>query len=236
MSISEFATVNGAILLGDEIMTLRNAFFATAAALALGAGAASAQGFSGEGFYLKGFGGATFADDETLDLSGGFADFFGIRASLDYDTGYLLGAALGYSVLPNMDVEVEYTYRDVDGTLSVRDDFFPTEKFDETTKVNAVMLNAFYRFDPMGAQGQFRPYLGGGLGGARVDFDGDETDTELAWQVMAGVDFAVTPQWSLYGEARYFATQSGAFVRESDFFVEGGYDSIDLLVGAAYRF
>jgi opacity protein-like surface antigen len=217
-------------------MTFRDTLFATAAVMALGAGAASAQGMNAEGFYLKGFGGATFADNETFDLSGGLVDFFGIRASINYDTGYLLGAALGYSVLPNLDVEVEYTYREADGTLSVRDDFFPTERFDETTKVNAVMLNALYRFDPVGAQGFLRPYLGGGLGGARVDFDGDETDTELAWQVMAGVDYALTPQWSLYGEARYFSTQSGVVLRDSDLFVEGGYDSIDLLFGAAYRF
>jgi opacity protein-like surface antigen len=217
-------------------MTLRNAFLATAAALALGAGGASAQAFNTENLYLKGFGGATFADDESLELSGADASFFALRETISYDTGYLLGAALGYSMMPNLEVEVEYTYREADGTSTFRGNSFDTVRTDGTTKVNAVMFNAFYRFDPIGAQGMLRPYLGGGLGGARVDFDGKETDTELAWQAMAGVDYAVTPQWSLYGEARYFSVASGPFFKSDFLFAEGGYDSIDLLVGAAYRF
>jgi opacity protein-like surface antigen len=88
----------------------------------------------------------------------------------------------------------------------------------------------------MGAQSLLTPYVGAGLGGARVDFDGDETDTEFAWQVMAGVDYAMTPQWSLYGEVRYFSVDDGRFVNDDDLRVSGGYDSVDLLFGAAYRF
>jgi opacity protein-like surface antigen len=235
MSISGAAAGSAAIALGDETMTFRNAFLATAAALALGAGAASAQGFGGGGFYLKGFGGATFADDETFGTSGAAADFADLRASVDYDTGYVLGAAVGYDVTPNIGVELEYAYREADGTLEVRA-FGDRDREGGTVKVNAVMVNGIYSFDPMGAQSLLTPYVGAGLGGARVDFDGDETDTEFAWQVMAGVDYAMTPQWSLYGEVRYFSVDDGRFVNDDDLRVSGGYDSVDLLFGAAYRF
>ena len=48
----------------------RISMLAGAAALALAAGSvASAQGMSADGFYLKGFGGASFGQDEDFDVS-----------------------------------------------------------------------------------------------------------------------------------------------------------------------
>ena len=70
---------------------------AVAAGLALSAGAATAQGlFGGGSFYIKGFGGATWPQDDDFQvndrLGGGSFD-----GGLNYDTGYVLGVAAGWA-------------------------------------------------------------------------------------------------------------------------------------------
>ena len=100
----------------------RISMLAGAAALALAAGSvASAQGMSADGFYLKGFGGASFAQDEDVDHLAS-AGVRGLRVSassedLSYDTGYLLGAAIGYDITPSIAWELEYTYRSANASL-----------------------------------------------------------------------------------------------------------------------
>lgn len=165
-----------------------------------GAGAAHAQGFGAGNWYVKGFGGATWPSSEDVTLRGFGQNF---RLDLDYDTGYALGAALGYRYSPNVAFEVEYAYRraDFSGTLNVAGTRF---REDGKTKSNSVMLNALYVFDGVGASGAVQPYLGAGLGGAKVDVDGDSTDVVFAYQLIAGVGYDVTPNWTLMGEARWY--------------------------------
>ena len=99
------------------------------------------------------------------------------------------------------------------------------------------MVNALYRFDPMGATGAVQPYLGAGLGGVKVDFDdGDKTGTEFAYQVMAGVSYAVNPNWSIYGEARWFSTNGGEIYSDDDVKFSAGFDTVEFLMGASYGF
>jgi len=162
-----------------------------------------------------------------------------VSGDLDYDTGYLLGTAVGYGVTPNFAVELEYAYRNADATLNqTLSDGVDRVRFSEGGNVtsNAVMVNVLYRFDPMGATGAVQPYLGGGIGGVQVDFDGDKTDTEFAYQLMGGVSYAVNPNWSVYGELRWFATDGGEFISEDGANLSAGFESIDLLIGAAYNF
>ncbi len=78
------------------------------------------------------------------------------------------------------------------------------------------MLNALYKFNPMGANGAWQPYLGGGVGLANVDVATDDfgdfkQDTALAYQAIGGVAYNFSPQWSLLGEVRWFGTESGNY-------------------------
>ena len=57
------------------------------------------------------------------------------------------------------------------------------------------------------------PYAGAGLGIASVDVRGTgRAGTAFAWQVIGGAAYAIDGQWSLLGELRWFATESGTFI------------------------
>ncbi len=113
--------------------------------------------------------------------------------------------------------------------------------FGGTTNSNAVMLNALYKFNPMGAAGAVQPYVGGGLGWANMESDIDDIgsfkrDNALAWQLIGGVGYAVNPNWTLLGEVRYFATNSGTLDGPGGLSWDAKVETVDLLVGAAYKF
>ncbi len=214
-------------------------FLASAAAagvLALTGAAASAQGlFSNPEWYVKGFGGATFQQDSDADLYLGGSRF--ARGDIDFDTGYTLGAAVGANFTPNLAMELEYAYRRSDvSSFEIGGDDLDGGK----SRADAFMLNALYNFEGMGATGQWRPYVGGGAGIANVRIgpsgDSISRDWIVAYQVMGGVAYDVTPEWSLNGEVRWFGTEGGRYDLGGGANVKADWNTVDLLVGATYRF
>lgn len=213
------------------MISLKHSLIATVLGTALCATAtgAMAQGFGAGNWYAKGFGGATWPSGEKSDVSQR-GTFLG-TADLDYDTGYTLGVAVGYDFRPNIAMELEYAYREADLTGDYGGD----------TRSNSFMLNAVYKFNDMGAMGQFTPYIGGGLGGAGLDIKVDDfgtfsQDTLFAYQVFGGVEYAMTPEWSLLGEVRWFGTDSGHPQGPDDTEVDTSFETFDLLIGASYKF
>lgn len=217
---------------------MRNGYLrACAAAAALlavaGAGTASAQGLGASSFYLKGFGGWTFPDDDTFQFN---ERGTGLSASsgLNYDTGYTLGVAGGFDLTPNVAVELEYAYRNADATLKGTGDKGETES-------NAWMVNVLYNFTGFGTDGAWRPYVGGGLGVAdlnveKLDLAGDfDSDYEFAYQLIGGIAYDVNPNWSLAGEVRYFGINDQD-LSNNDFSFKTPFNTIDLLFGATYHF
>ncbi len=205
------------------------------AALAGSAGIASAQAFSLENSYFKGFGGATWPRDLDTTL---FEDGEQIAApSFDHDTGYTLGIAVGAAVAPNIALELEYTYRKADFTVRDRAE---GDQTDGDTSARAFMVNALYMFDSMGPTGSIQPYVGAGIGAANVeksaggqDFEGDGL---LAYQLFGGVGYQVNPKMSLFAEGRWFQTESDRFEGPADENFEGRFKTIDLLVGVSFAF
>jgi opacity protein-like surface antigen len=71
-----------------------------------------------------------------------------------------------------------------------------------------VFLNGFYDFN---SGGSFQPYLGAGIGGQRVKFDyrpsdvdvGQGSDTNFAWQLMAGATYKIGPGMEIFGQYNY---------------------------------
>lgn len=205
------------------------------AALAGGTGTASAQAFSLEEVYVKGFGGATWPSDFDTTLTEDGTQI--ALPSFDHDTGYTLGVAVGATVTPNISMEIEYAYRNTDFTVTDRDE---GDRADGDTSANAFMFNALYMFDSMGASGTVRPYLGGGIGGANVEMSagGQDFDTEtlFAYQLIGGVSYELNPNVNLYAEGRWFETESGKFDGPDEESFDGKFETFDLLVGMRYDF
>ena len=61
-------------------------------------------------------------------------------------------------------------------------------------------------------------------------------DNALAGQLIGGVGYEVSPAWTLLGEVRYFATDSGKLGGPDRLSWESQIGTVDLLVGAAYNF
>lgn len=149
-----------------------------------------------------------------------------------HDTGFLVGGVLGVAVRSwlNVRFEADLSYRrhqldDLrlrrDGGLGESLGVAPLDGLSASelglevggrTNVFAALANYWVDI-PTGTP--FTPYLGGGLGLARVtvrsiQLEGmelaDDHDTVFAWQLGAGFDFALTPNWSLNAGYRWFNT------------------------------
>ena len=209
---------------------MRLAGYTAAAVMALGLGtAASAQGYGDGGpFYLKGFGGFTFPSSNSTDINTPAGSASG---TIDYNSGWALGAAVGYDITPNIAAEFEYAYRQADLKNDVGGD----------TNSNALMLNGIYKFNSMGATGAWQPYVGGGLGWANIDVSTDDfgsytRNDAFAYQFIGGVSYKVSPQVSLLGELRWFGTDNRSASGANDTRLDVEYNTFDVLVGASYNF
>ena len=195
----------------------------------------SASGAAAQSWYVKGFGGATFPQDDDFEINvrggGGAGD-----TGLSYDTGYVLGIAGGYMFTPSIAFEIEYAYRNADAKF---DDGGP----DVTTASNAWMANAIYYMTPLGPTGQWQPYVGGGLGVADLNVEdvpsvdgGDfDSDYNFAYQLIGGVAYNVSPQWTINGEVRFFGINDQDIENDVLSF-KTPYHTLDLLIGATYSF
>jgi opacity protein-like surface antigen len=198
------------------------------AAVAAMSGAASAQNY-----YIKGFGGWTIPQDDDFQLNDRETGL-NRESGLDFDTGYAVGAAIGYDFSPTLALEGEYVYRDADARVTnIGDD----DKGSTTS--NAWMVNALYKFQPLGATGAFHPYAGAGIGLADLSVkDVGQTldsDYKFAYQVIGGVGYDISPQFQLFGETRYFAI-SDQDIENDDVSFKSNYGTFDVLFGASYRF
>jgi opacity protein-like surface antigen len=218
-------------------MTSRLGFLAAVSTVALAVGAADAaraQVFGGGGFYVKGFGGATFPQNDDFQLNSRTGPG-STGSGLDFDTGYTLGIAAGYDFTPNLAVEIEYAYRNADATVS------GTGGEGGQTESNAWMVNGIYTFDGFGPNGAWQPYAGAGIGAADLNVEagnlgGDfDSDYNFAYQLITGVAYDVNPNFTLMGEVRFFGINDQDLENDALSF-KSTYQTFDLLVGAAYHF
>lgn len=208
------------------------------AALVGGAGMTSAQTLAQGDIYVKGFGGATWPSNFETTLREDGEQI--ARPSFDYETGYILGIAVGAALTPNISMEIEYAYRGADAAITDRDEDDESSRASGDTSANALMFNAIYMFDGMGATGAVRPYLGGGIGGVNVETSvpgqNYDADTMLAYQLIGGVGYELNPNVTLYAEGRWFQTESGRFDGPGGDNFDGKLETFDLLAGMRYAF
>ncbi|MEE2862356.1 MAG: outer membrane beta-barrel protein [Pseudomonadota bacterium] len=208
------------------------------AALAAGTGMTSAQTLLQGNIYVKGFGGATWPSNFETTLREDGEQI--ASPSFDYETGYTLGVAFGTAFTPNLSMEIEYAHRSADVAIRDGDDDDESVIANGDTTTKALMSNAIYMFDGKGAAGRLRPYLGGGIGGAKVETsipDQDyEADTLLAYQLFGGVAYELNANVNLYAEGRWFQTESRTFDGPGGDKFDGKFETFDLLAGVRYAF
>lgn len=200
-----------------------------------------------DGPYLSLSAGANFLSD--IEAVGGLGGAENRVVEFDSDPGPAVGGGIGYrhglGVLGALRGEAEVFYR----TNTVDDLEFNTVPQDESGSTSALsgMLNLFYDLSQWGDS--FVPYLGAGVGVARVSQDIrygaganiQDSDTVLAYQFMGGLAVKASDSVEFFVEGRYFATADpeldrfgggpgGAAVTAQ----EAEYDAITGLVGVRW--
>ena len=177
----------------------------------------------GEGFYISSSFGATLPGANTENYIEEFFD------PDDFTTGFSVGAAVGYD-FGQFRIEGELSHRTADVDV-------PDIVYDANVSASSLMANAWYDVD---TGTRFTPYIGGGLGVAMVTDEGtvkssvdgpqpfSNSDTVLAYQFGAGVDYSLTETIVLGLGYRYLATDD---IGESGNYAD--FHSIDATVRVA---
>ena len=174
-------------------------------------------------WYIQGDGGVMIVEDQSIDVNGVAGD-----GQTDNGTGYDFGALVGYD-FGAFRLEAEASYRsaavdelaaggqgfqiDPIGQPGGRNGRLTNQSAPVLGDVNALsfMLNGLFDF---GDDDGLQAFAGGGIGVARVDMDAnydlngpgayDDSDTGLAWQLLAGLRAPISKSWDIGLKYRYF--------------------------------
>ena len=192
--------------------------------------------------YIAGYGGVNFADRiNSIAGTGSQAGVPGPLADFDLQNSITYGGKIGY--FPGhswygIEAEVFHTTPHI---KSFEDDP-TTPSFDPAAgihfRVTTVGVNFIARYPGR----TFQPYVGAGVGAA-IAHIGDtptvrsDTDSSVAWNVLAGLRAFVTPQIAIFGEYKYTGatfTFDQAFGDLGGF--SGNYRAQHVLGGLSYHF
>jgi OOP family OmpA-OmpF porin len=188
-----------------------------------------------EGFYGSFLGGINFLEDSDLEVN--IPNNPPLEGGLVVDTGWATGVAFGYQWENGFALEGETTYRE----NGLKRQEMMGSTFDIRGDVNsfAGMLNAKYELD---TGGPFTPFIGAGIGAALITVDANpgtpdafkDSDTEFAYQAMAGVNYEVSSQFTLGLEFIYFGAGSPTF-HQNGINPTIDYQSEDVFLTMSYR-
>jgi opacity protein-like surface antigen len=192
---------------------------------------------SAENFYAAIRGGPGITSDSKAGPPGG-------EDTLEFKTGFTGGAAVGYGFPFGLRVEGELGFLwdrvKKDGGVDI----------DGSIKNYMLMANAYYDIK-IPALGPFRPYVGGGIGAARVNddrevfadrlgvkFDLNEWRTAFAYQARAGVIYDVNKWLDLSAGYRYVHIDGGHYeVGPTKFRIDAGdQNNHSIELGFAVKF
>ena len=197
----------------------------------------SSTAFAADGSYMRA--------ELGIGAHGGDPDieFAGQSDSLDVDTGAALAAGIWFDKVASkkiggdwLSVGVQYQrLQDSDFSESGSGTILGatiTGTLDLEPEIDAFMVNAALRQN----EGKFHPYIGGGIGIAQSSVDAalsltvtvngqtfvgagtvDDSDTALAGQFFAGVDYDVTEKIYLGANVKYFLTDATLFDADVEF-------------------
>ena len=168
------------------------------------------------------------ADGIYVELAPGvsiFADsdisVFGLSGDVEFDTGFVIGGAVGYRFLDQPEGlvdqirgELNLSYREAD-IEKLTSGGLELPGAGDVSAI-ALMANVYYDFDigfPV------TPYLGAGIGFAHIEIDSqrnailvvNDDSTEFAWNVMLGASYAASEAIDLSLGYRYLVTTDPEF-------------------------
>ncbi|QUL37484.1 OmpA family protein [Erythrobacter sp. JK5] len=222
--------------------------------MAMASTALTAPAMAREGqWYIQGDGGAMLVEDIVFDVNGNAGD-----AEAGYDEGYDFGAAVGHDFGAfRLEAEASYRAAGLDelqaGTVGLQAGNpaggAGTSVFGQTLpaagEYNALsfMLNGLFDF---GSDDGIQGFFGGGVGVARVDLDGtvalsgpgafDDSDTGLAWQLLAGIRAPLSDSWDVGIKYRYFNAENVSIIDTRGFDFETDVSSHSILGSIIYNF
>lgn len=187
-----------------------------------------------KGFYYTEIrAGANFLDKAANSANA--SPLFG--AAVDFDTGVSAGVAIGRSLtdlslfpagLRRLRVEAEYSYGS--------SDFEKAGAGNAELKSSVFMTNLYYDLPLAAGLERIKPYVGAGIGAVRIDAEGaglaDSDETVFAFQVRAGLAYAVRPDLNMTVGYRFLQTDDPKF----DNTFESEYRSHAVEVGLRYQF
>ncbi|MDH3565866.1 MAG: porin family protein [Desulfobacteraceae bacterium] len=171
----------------------------------------SSSAYSAEGLYVSGNIGFAMASDSDITDS-----TEPVTLTMEYDTGWALGGALGYDFNRfRVEGEISYQTNDIDKVSILG---FPFAANGDVSSL-AFLINGYFDFVNDSA---FTPYISAGLGYAQIDLndfnvagsgesDYSDDDSVFAYQVGLGVGYAVTEKVTIDVKYRYFATEDLEF-------------------------
>lgn len=145
----------------------------------------------------------------------------------------------GYAYGNNLRTELELGYRfDEAGTIASA---WPGRGEDDPSSWR-LMLNGLYDFD---TGTSITPYVGLGLGGARIpasalgttgDAAAEAGDTRFAYQAIAGVSVSITDRLNWVTDYRYFATTDPTLAAGAGSGTDPEYRDHTLMIGLRFSF
>ena len=170
--------------------------------------AATADSGRATGLYLRGAAGVSFPEGLAQDFSYS-PSYLPIVApptakASDLGGGAAWSAAIGFQYAKTR-TEIEYRRFDLDADeVALTGGAVPSTITDAgDVSVQAIMSNVY--FDLVNSS-RLTPYVGAGVGGARVENELGERDAAFAYQGRAGVDFGLSDALSIGVEFSYFRT------------------------------
>lgn len=132
-----------------------------------------------------------------------------VRQDVDMKSGTSYSAVIGYRFTDEWSLQGEWSHRS-NKFDTVKMNGAPLTQNDVRLKSDALMANAIYTVQGLGA---VRPYIGLGVGTARISVDkndtlgsSDDSAWALAYQGLVGAEVSLTRQWVAYGQYQYFTT------------------------------
>ncbi len=215
--------------------------------------------------YASIFGGASILSDNSMEgksftfTSG--TTIFNSTQSVDtsYKTGFVVGGNFGIDWKNGLRTELEaayrnnsskdkahlktsygYSYYGYNYTITSSDSEVPASLH---LHAYSLMANAWYDL-PLGNL-PITPYVGGGVGMALVQLGGslnsinlhEKNDTVFAWQLGAGVSYALNEKTKLFADYRYFAADGANLKLEPGFHggdVSEDFDSNTVMAGIRF--
>ncbi|HVL29151.1 MAG TPA: outer membrane beta-barrel protein, partial [Sphingomicrobium sp.] len=229
---------------------MRKYLLAAAAAAALATPATARD----KSVYVGVEGGLMLVEDTKLryEYDGGQGDFDVDEALIiDHKYGFDIDLVAGYDFgLVRTELELGYKRASIDEVM-INSVFYPgipvTEPYDAdgSVRVWSVMLNALLDF---GDEDNWSGYIGLGAGIADVKYDVEipitarqdeldatDSDTGFAWQIIAGVRKAITPQLDLGLKYRMFTSSHRDFEVSDNETFDGRFRSHSLLLSLIYN-